>query len=824
MKRRWLNRWTVLASVAIVFCGWLLWSAVITRNPGTSATSHYVGRHSCQSCHQQQHADFLQSHHHHALAVASSETVLANFDNQSLEHDGLTSRFQRRGNKYVVLTEGPDGALTEFELRYVLAYHPLQQYMVQVVQDQPPTQQRTSSESKATTRDFVHEASRGGLAALQVLRLCWDVERKQWFYLRPEDVTEKLHPQDPLHWTGVTQRWNTSCAACHSTHLEKKFNVHQASFATTFSDIDVSCEACHGPGSQHVAMVQAPWYARDLSKGAGLVNLKLATAAEQVELCASCHSRRRLLSEDFHETRQMADHLLYEPMSPQTYFVDGQIKDEVFEVGSYLQSKMFSKGIRCTDCHDPHTAKTYYPDNRLCTSCHQHPAGVYDSPQHHGHPGQGPGTRCVDCHMTTRHYMDVDPRRDHSIRIPRPDLSVKLGTPNACTGCHLDAKRLPPELASQVHRYQDWQRLGETGQPEVLQEIDRVNRWAAEQVLAWRTRMGKPELPAIFGETLHEVRQSPPHEHAAQPEHLEQLMQWATKESNSPMYRVTALAEVTHWTDDKTLQTALSLCNDKDPYVVFQAMRRIDTEIQLWLEYLSYGLPSPQCESEVRRLAEPLIANLNHPTKLIRTHAARLLLGIPPQWRQAWLGTPSPRFQTALDQALAVHLLNEELAAVADIYQSLGQLDLAEEYYRLALQHQPTVYGIRTNLANLLEQKPSAATPESLELIATLQKQDQQLLQIELDRAGHLPTSGQLHYRYAMAKYREGDLPLVEKHLTAALERQPHEPAFLLAMATYWKARQMWPEAVPYVEQLLRMNPRHPGYRGLWQEIQTNLK
>lgn len=824
MKRRGWNRWTVVLTIAVLLCGGIVFFSRTTTETTGASKARYVGRQTCQSCHQQQHEKFLQSHHHQAMAVASEQTVLANFDNQSLEHDGLTSHFLRRDDKFLVRTEGQDGAMTEFEVRFVLAYHPLQQYMVQVVEDRPPTNLKGDAQVANAGQDVIHPASVGGLAALQVLRLCWDVDQRRWFYLRPEDVPEKLDSTDPLHWTGVTQRWNTSCAACHSTNLKKRFDSRQATFGTTFSDIDVSCEACHGPGSHHVALAQAPWYSRDLTKDSGLVSLKSATAAEQVQLCASCHSRRRLLSEDFHETRQMGDHLLYEPMSPETYFVDGQIKDEVFEVGSYLQSKMYSKGIRCTDCHDPHTAKTYYPDNRLCTSCHQHPAGVYDSPQHHGHVGHGPGTRCVDCHMPTRHYMDVDPRRDHSIRIPRPDLSLTLGTPNACTGCHLDSKRLPDELALEVKRYQDWQRLAETGQIAVVQEIERVNRWAAETVATWRTRQGKPPWSNTFGESLQRIRSTAPHQHATEPAALEQLLEWANTSSNSPMYRVTAMAEVANWADEKTLQTALSLLDDADPFVVFQAMRRIDHEIQRVLEYGSYGMPPQQCEMQIQRLSEPLIERLSHPTRLIRTQAATLLLSVPPQWRQVWIGGQGPRFKAALDEALVVHLLNEELAAVAEIYQAMGQVERAEEFYRLALQHSPYVYGIRNNLAILLEQKPTVPTPESQDLIQKLRQQDMQLLQVEMDRAAHLPSAGHLHFRYAMAKYLTGEMPLVEKHLLAALERQPHEPTFLLAMATYWKANAKWSEARPYVEELLRLDPRHPGYLGLWQEVQSHTK
>jgi tetratricopeptide (TPR) repeat protein len=782
--------------------------------------AHYVGRDVCASCHRQEHERFLQSHHHQALAVASAETVQGDFSDQTLEHDGLTSRFYRQGEKFMVRTEGPSGAVTDFEVRFVLAYHPLQQYMVQVVADLPP-----APPPAARVADRVDPLAAEGLGALQVLRLCWDVDQRRWFYLRPEDVPEQLQPQDPLHWTGVTQRWNTSCAVCHSTNLQKNFDPQLAGFRTTFSEIDVSCESCHGPGSVHVQLAEQRWFRWDSELGTGLVSLKNATAQEQITVCAGCHSRRRLLDEDFHKTRQLADRLLYETLTEESYFVDGQIKDEVFVYGSYIQSKMYSKGIRCTDCHDPHSGKTYFPDNRLCTSCHQHPAGVYDSPQHHGHPGTGPGTRCVDCHMPDRHYMDVDPRRDHSLRIPRPDLSVSLGVPNACTGCHLEPANVPAEVRPQLTRYQDWQRLAGAGHVAVQQELQRVDRWAAEKFQTWRTQQGKPPLPEHFGEVLHAIRAlSPLERQQANPSASEKLLKAAANRTLSPMYRVTALAEIADWSDEQSLQQALDLLRDDDPFVVYQATQRIEREIGRWLDYMNYGLPAPQGQPQVQRLCEPLIEALSHSTRLVRIRAASLLLNLPPPWREAWLGNQARRFATVLDEAIAVHLLNEEVAAVADIYQALGNDRRAEEYYRLALKHQPYVYGIRTNLALLMERRAGSLDEPQRAQIELLRQQDRQLLEVELERAGHLPTAGELHYRYAMAQYLQGNLPLVEKHLQIALERRPFDPTYLLGMTTYYKAIEQWDKAQETCRTLLQLDPRHPGYQSLWREAAARLQ
>ena len=191
----------------------------------------YVGRDSCIRCHQQQADLFHGSHHDLAMDRATPATVLANFDDQSLEAFGVESRFFRDGDRFMVHTEGPDGQMSDFEVKYVFGVEPLQQYMVEF--DRPP------------------EMPESEIARLQVLSLCWDTGKKEWFHLQPPDVSEKIEPTDPLHWTGRTQCWNTSCADCHSTDLKKNFDLETLTYHTTFSEIDVSCEACHGPGSQH---------------------------------------------------------------------------------------------------------------------------------------------------------------------------------------------------------------------------------------------------------------------------------------------------------------------------------------------------------------------------------------------------------------------------------------------------------------------------------------------------------------------------------------------------------------------------------------------
>ena len=196
----------------------------------------------------------------------------------------------------------------------------------------------------------------------------------------------------------------------------------------------------------------------DRKQGYGLAKLKGDDATAQIETCAKCHSRRGGIQEGFCGGQSFHDFYTNELLTEQTYHAMAKSKTRFTVYGSFLQSKMYHEGIRCTDCHDPHAAKVKFDTNQLCTSCHAHPAGKYDTPNHHRHKEGSTGAQCVECHMPETTYMAVDPRRDHSLRIPRPDLSVKHGTPNACTQCHIDSAKLPEVDQKNLDgkQYLDW--------------------------------------------------------------------------------------------------------------------------------------------------------------------------------------------------------------------------------------------------------------------------------------------------------------------------------------------------------------------------------
>ena len=413
----------------------------------------FVGSSACATCHEPQYSDWLGSHHELAMQVADESTVLGDFDDVSINYFDTTSHFLRRNGDYIVRTQNARGELQDFIITHTFGVTPLQQYLVEF--------------------DNGH---------LQPLPFAWDTRSEadggqRWYHLYPD---EYIDADDPLHWTGREQNWNFMCAECHSTDVQLNYQVADDSYATTWSEISVGCEACHGPASVHASRAQAG----TMKLGHGLLvdlddqgntvwqmNLQTGIAErsqmamrppQQPESCGRCHARRGVISAEYEYGEPLAQThrpaLLREPL----YFSDGQIRDEVYVYGSFLQSRMYQAGVSCSDCHNPHSLelRTGPDPDLVCAQCHL--PERFSSTAHHGHTAAA--VECIDCHMPARVYMGVDARHDHSLRIPRPDLSPVTGAPNACTTCH----------------------------------DDKSNAWAATAALAW------------WGEPATTVNDSPP--------------------------------------------------------------------------------------------------------------------------------------------------------------------------------------------------------------------------------------------------------------------------------------------------------------------------
>jgi tetratricopeptide (TPR) repeat protein len=455
----------------------------------------YVGAASCAGCHAAEHAAWTDSHHDLAMQEATDATVLGDFSGAQFAYAGVTSEFFRRDGRFIARTDGPDGALAEFEIRYAFGVEPLQQYLIELP---------------------------GG--RLQALSIAWDTRPaaqggQRWFHLYPG---EQIRHDDELHWTGPQQNWNHMCAECHSTDLQRNYDAATSSYSTSWSEIDVACEACHGPGSAHVAAAgkgqivrfderRGVSWAVDAATGKPARSVA-RTSQRELDTCARCHSRRGQIWDDYEPGRPIGETHRLALLDAGLYFADGQIRDEVYEYGSFVQSRMHQAGVACSDCHDPHSLTLRAPGAAVCATCHQ--ADRYASREHHRHEPGSAGSDCLECHMPGRNYMVVDHRRDHSLRVPRPDLAALTGAPDPCTACHRDRK--PAWAAARLREWLGRDPAGLQDYAEALHAGDTAAAGARQQLLrlagdAWQPGIARASalvrLDRIAGpEQLGELR------------------------------------------------------------------------------------------------------------------------------------------------------------------------------------------------------------------------------------------------------------------------------------------------------------------------------
>lgn len=588
------------------------------------AVLSYVGAETCVSCHEVESAAWRGSHHDLAMQEANALTVLGDFTADDFVQGEERTSFARRDERFFVTTPGPDGERTEYEVVYTFGYEPLQQYLV---------------------------AFPGG--RYQALAVAWDSRPadaggQRWFHLHPE---EDLAAGDALHWTSPLANWNQQCADCHSTQLTKNYDRPSRSYETKFEAIDVSCEACHGPASRHVAVARSGEnfdpnfdFMRRVSRAGGWVMDAGPTARRvggpdpdvQLDTCAPCHSRRGELTENRDVLEQFTDAFRPALLEDRLYHDDGQIDDEVYVWGSFLQSKMHAAGVVCSDCHDPHSLKLQLPGNDLCTRCHDHKQ--FDVPAHHHHPVDSAGASCVECHMPEKTYMVVDPRRDHSLRVPRPDLSVELGTPNACNACHADQDAA----------------------------------WAAAAVDEWTG--GK--RPAHRGQAFHAARTSQPSGETALAALLDDSLQPA-------LVRATALAEQALRPGPRSAELVIRGLSDPSELVVYGALQSADV------------LPPDRTIA----LVAPL---LRHSRRVVRIEAARVLL---PRHHELESLDREVFDRAHAERIQSLEFNADDPRALVDLgllRQIVGEHEAAESTYREAIEIGPWFAEGYANLADLL--------------------------------------------------------------------------------------------------------------------------
>ena len=712
-------------------------------------TATHVGAAVCAECHEKQAALWQGSDHRLAMQPATSATVVANFNRSTFTYGGVTSNFFLKDGSYAVRTDGPDGKHRDYRVAFTFGIRPLQQYLV----------------------EFTH-------GRYQALGIAWDNRPsteggQRWFHLYqkgapagPKVIGSVANPgagktvdfRDELHWTRPAHTWNYMCAECHSTGLQKGYRETDDQYNTTWLEINVSCESCHGPGSVHVkwgrlartgkrsaeALQGLVFGLKDRSGGAWTIPAGETTATRttpltsrsEVETCGRCHARRAQIWPDYRFGDPLAQTHEVSLLDEELYEADGQIRDEVFEYGSFLQSKMYASGVTCSSCHNPHSGKLLFQGNAICTQCHL--AGKYDTDAHHFHKAGTEAAGCVSCHMPRRYYMVIDGRHDHGFRVPRPDLTAAIGTPNPCAACHNE----PPQ-------------------------------WAADAVVKWRGSATKHDRS--FAEALHAGRARLPHG-------LSLLGRVVADLKVAPIVRATALTLLPRYSGPEVAGAISRAATDPDPLV-----RRAAA---LTLEALA---PTARLRVGTALLRDPI--------RTVRIHAVLPMASIA---RGVFARDMRDALDRAADEFRRVQQFNADRA---EAHVNLGTLEAhlgryldAEAAFRTAIRLQPQFAPAHVNLADVLRATGREAEAEDV-----------------LRRALTLaPDIAEVHSALGLALVRQGRTGDALAELARALELAPDDPghAYVYAVALHDTGA-----ALRAINLLENVNQRFPADLNILQAL-----
>ena len=747
----------VSAIFKLLFCRlwWLSlffpFAAVAQNYQGTQG---YVGSQACASCHVEQFKDWKASQHHSALQEATPANALGDFNNKTFKYEGVVSRFFKQGNNLMVETDGPDGKLKPYKVLYTIGDYPLQQYLV----------------------DF-------GRGHIQPLSLAWDSRPvtqggQRWFHLYPN---EKINFKDPLHWTKITQNANQMCVECHTTDYKRNYKPEDHSYTSDWAESGVGCESCHGPGNKHLEWanslepkmplklnhensnetlssgnyidspkdtVSNKGFVVDLSdqikwtwdEGSDIARPLEVKAQQQIETCGQCHARREQIASKPAVNKVMTDNYMPSLLASVLYEADGQINDEVFVYGSFKQSKMFEAGVTCSNCHNPHSGKLKAEGNQVCAQCHS--PQTFDTPKHTFHEPKSPGAQCSSCHMPEKTYMVVDPRKDHSFRIPRPDLSAKLGTSNACVQCH----------------------------------TDKSNEWAANTMDSWHGEdwRQRPE----FATALHAARTGAFNAG-------EQLKVIAESPNFAPIVRATALNEMGNYLNGDLLPTVQRNLKDRDPLVRSAAVASLQI-------------------APVNLKIQLLESLMDDPSKAVRLEVARLMAAVPDQQLSSVQQNQKQRLigEYITTQRLSSDRAGGRLN-LGQFYLDLGMAYKAEAEFLKAAEIEPYFTPVYINLAEYYRRTSqaykegewlkkgleidgsSAALNHNMGLYKVRQKSTAEATDF-LRKAVQLePMNERYVYVYGVALFSVGQKKLAVEVLNKALQQFPANRQIEEALRAY---------------------------------------
>lgn len=701
--------------------------------------SHFLGDKACAECHKDEVKDWKGSHHDKAMQIATEATVLGNFNDATFKSQGVISKFFKKEGNYYVNTEGPDGKNHDYKIEYTFGLTPLQQYIVKFPNGH-----------------------------YQCLRTAWDTEKQKWFDLYPDF---KVVHSEWLHWSRGGLNWNNMCADCHSTNVRKNYTQENHSYNTKYAIINVNCEACHGPGKTHVeeAKKQGDKYvATD-----GMWMTSKTQPKELVDQCARCHMRREQYSSNFNFEGTMLDHYFPQVLTNGLYYPDGQIQDEVYVYGSFVQSKMYHNDVTCTNCHNPHSLKLKFEGNNLCLQCHEKPK--YDTPSHHFHQANTDGAQCINCHMDGKIYMGNDYRRDHSFRIPRPDQSLKYGTPNACTRCH----------------------------------TDKTDAWAWEQ---YKKQYGEPEknhfsdllAPGFTGEE----------------DGYHSLLTLAKDTVYPELARASAVSNMTQYYNNDVIDNMLQFLKDDSPIVrgaTIDALGEITNQ-----DYAKYFIPL-----------------LKDPKRTVRVKAFFALssldeIQIPEAYKEAYKKVKKefevhlnvtadfaggrakrggyylkkgdvPNAIKSMESALEIDGLNNIIRSnLANLYYRNGQVKKAEEAFKTIIKQEPEFAQTYYSYALLLgEQNRTEEAVKQMELAIK-----------------YMPENIRFYYNLSLLYDKLNNFKKAEATVVSGLKRAPQNADLLYVLAYLYQKNNQIAKARNIAQRLVQLYPNNQQYAAMLNQLQ----
>ncbi|MBD1260427.1 tetratricopeptide repeat protein [Maribacter polysiphoniae] len=699
----------------------------------------FLGDDACKKCHQKEYKDWEGSHHDKAMQLANRETILADFKGEKFTSQGVTSRFYSKGDDFFVNTEGPDGKYHDYKIVYTFGLTPLQQYIVEFPKGR-----------------------------FQCLRTAWDSVKNKWFDLYPDF---KVVHSEWLHWSRGGLNWNTMCSDCHSTNVRKNYDPKTKGYDTKYALINVNCEACHGPGKDHVEKASQ---LGENYKASGAMHMTSKTnPKELVDQCARCHMRREQISEFFNFEGTMLDHYYPQLITDRLYYLDGQILDEDYVYGSFVQSKMYQNNVKCSDCHNSHSLELKFKGNDLCAQCHI--PEKYNTPEHHFHDVDSESGQCINCHMPGRYYMGNDFRRDHSFRIPRPDLSLKYDTPNACVGCHKD----------------------------------KDNEWAWE---AFKDQHGTPDyehFSELLAPGLH-----------GDPNGKEALLELMHDTLQPEIARASAVNGLQYYINANDLNNLMTFLEDSSPMVrgaTLDVLGNINTT-----DYATYLLPLlKDGKRSVRVKAFYALGDLKENQ-------------IPAQYKEVYAKVKKEFFTYLYATADFVG----GLAKKANYYLKKGDLPKAIDNYEKALEIDPLNNMVRTSLANLyyrngaldkaenafktvIEQEPDyGPTYYSLALLLAEQgRTDEAVTQLE-EAITYMPENMRVYYNLGLLYDKANERVKAKNTLLKGLKVSPTNEDLLYTLAFFYSKYGETQKAKEFGNQLVQLYPNNTNYKAFLQQLE----